>query len=100
MIGKNPLWVAKQHGHSVATMLRVYIAWMDSAPRIGHRGDQGRNGMAPSPTLPAMNTTANPEYSSKTARIAPALIAATSRLFEKSKIAALLWSAKSSAKCG
>jgi len=23
MIGKNPLWAAKQHGHSVATMLRV-----------------------------------------------------------------------------
>jgi len=29
MIGKNPLWAAKQHGHSVATMLRVYTAWMD-----------------------------------------------------------------------
>jgi integrase len=31
MIGKNPLWVAKQHGHSVATMLRVYTAWADGA---------------------------------------------------------------------
>jgi hypothetical protein len=29
MIGKNPLWVAKQHGHSIATMLRVYAAWAD-----------------------------------------------------------------------
>jgi integrase len=27
MIGKNPLWVAKQHGHSISTMLRVYAAW-------------------------------------------------------------------------
>jgi hypothetical protein len=29
MIGKNPLWVAKQHGHSVQTMLDVYAAWTD-----------------------------------------------------------------------
>jgi integrase len=31
MIGKNPLWVSKQHGHSVATMLRVYAAWAEGA---------------------------------------------------------------------
>jgi hypothetical protein len=31
MAGKNPLWVAKQHGHSICTMLRVYAAWTDSA---------------------------------------------------------------------
>ncbi len=31
MIGKNPLWVAKQHGHSVTTMLRVYTAWAEGA---------------------------------------------------------------------
>ncbi len=31
MIGKNPVWVAKQHGHSVATMFRVYTAWVDGA---------------------------------------------------------------------
>ena len=29
MIGKNPLWVAKQHGHSLSTMLRVYAAWAE-----------------------------------------------------------------------
>jgi hypothetical protein len=27
MVGKNALWVAKQHGHSIATMLRAYAAW-------------------------------------------------------------------------
>jgi integrase len=27
MIGRNPLWVAQQHGHSLLTMLRVYAAW-------------------------------------------------------------------------
>ena len=31
MAGKNPLWVAKQHGHSISTMLRVYAAWTDDA---------------------------------------------------------------------
>jgi hypothetical protein len=31
MIGKNPLWVAKQHGHSIATMLRVYAARTEAA---------------------------------------------------------------------
>jgi hypothetical protein len=31
MVGKNPLWVAKQHGHSVQTMLEVYAAWTEGA---------------------------------------------------------------------
>ena len=31
MVGKNPLWVAKQHGHSICTMLRVYAAWAEAA---------------------------------------------------------------------
>jgi integrase len=31
MIGKNLLWVAKQHGHSVTTMLDVYAAWTEGA---------------------------------------------------------------------
>ena len=31
MIGKNVLWVAKQHGHSTVTMLRAYAAWTGEA---------------------------------------------------------------------
>ena len=31
MIGKSPLFNAKQHGHSVSTMWRVYSAWMEGA---------------------------------------------------------------------
>lgn len=31
MIGKNLLWVAKQHGHSVQTMLSTYAAWTEDA---------------------------------------------------------------------
>jgi integrase len=31
MIGRNALWVARQHGHSIATMLRFYAAWAAGA---------------------------------------------------------------------
>lgn len=31
MIGKNLLWVSKQHGHSVQTMLSTYAAWVEGA---------------------------------------------------------------------
>jgi hypothetical protein len=31
MLGKNLLWVAKQHGHSVEVMLRMYVSWLDGA---------------------------------------------------------------------
>jgi len=31
MLGKNLLWVAKQHGHSVQTMLDVYAAWIEGS---------------------------------------------------------------------
>jgi integrase len=31
MVGHNPLWVAKQHGHRIATMLSAYAAWTEGA---------------------------------------------------------------------
>jgi integrase len=31
MAGRNPLWVAKQHGHSITTMLRAYAAWAEGS---------------------------------------------------------------------
>jgi integrase len=31
MVGRTPLWVAKQHGHSITTMLRAYAAWAEGA---------------------------------------------------------------------
>jgi integrase len=31
ILGKNPLYVSKQHGHSVETMWRTYSAWMEGA---------------------------------------------------------------------
>jgi integrase len=34
MTGKNPLWVAKQHGHSIATMLRAYAAWAEGTAEV------------------------------------------------------------------
>jgi hypothetical protein len=30
-MGGSPLWVARQHGHSIATMLRAYAAWTEGA---------------------------------------------------------------------
>lgn len=39
MLGKNLLWVAKQHGHSVQTRLDTYAAWIDGSQAGGHRGD-------------------------------------------------------------
>jgi hypothetical protein len=29
MLGKNSLWVARQHGHSAHLMLGVYATWME-----------------------------------------------------------------------
>lgn len=40
MIGRNPLWVAKQHGHSLLTMLRVYAAWAADSPETDAAGLQ------------------------------------------------------------
>src|SRR5438128_462781 len=34
MMGRNPLWVAKQHGHSISTMLSVYAAWVEGALEV------------------------------------------------------------------
>jgi len=31
MIGRNPIWVSRQHGHSVRTMLEIYAAWAEGA---------------------------------------------------------------------
>jgi integrase len=31
MSGKSPLWVAKQHGHTITTMLKAYAAWTEGA---------------------------------------------------------------------
>jgi integrase len=33
-LGKNLLWVAKQHGHSVEVMLRMYAAWLEGATEV------------------------------------------------------------------
>jgi hypothetical protein len=31
MLGRNPLFVAKQHGHRILTMLTVYAAWTEGS---------------------------------------------------------------------
>ena len=34
MLGKNLLWVAKQHGHSVQMMLSTYAAWLEDSQQL------------------------------------------------------------------
>ena len=71
MVGKNPLWVAKQHGHSVQTMLEVYAAWTEGAKESDieaiKRAMESRPRETPLPTVavqgtaqPAGNTNADP----------------------------------------
>ena len=43
MVGKNPLFVARQHGHSVATMFRTYAALDAGCPRIRNSTDPIRH---------------------------------------------------------
>jgi hypothetical protein len=51
MVGKNPLWVAKQHGHSVQTMFEVYAAWTEGAKEADVEAI--RQAMQSSPRMPA-----------------------------------------------
>jgi hypothetical protein len=39
MIGRNPLLVAKEHGHRLTTMLSVYAAWTERCGGIPHPRD-------------------------------------------------------------
>jgi integrase len=61
MIGRNPLLVAKEHGHRLTTMLTVYAAWADGAVEADIVAIRE-----------AMNRTARPRPSSRSATRAPA----------------------------
>ena len=52
MVGKNPLWVAKQHGHSVQTMLEVYAAWAEGAKESDIEASDARWSRVPEMALP------------------------------------------------
>jgi integrase len=54
MIGKNPLWVATQHGHSVHTMLQKYAAWLRGATEATIEGI--KRALEVSPRPPALST--------------------------------------------
>ena len=69
MIGRSALWVARQHGHSISTMLRFYAAWADgalesevAAIRLAMSSEHPlRQPLAPSGRLPVRSaTTAKP----------------------------------------
>ena len=59
MIGKNPLWVAKQHGHSVQTMLEVYAAWTEGATEEDVEAIKRAMQSSPRTSARSANTTAS-----------------------------------------
>jgi integrase len=64
MIGRSPLWVAKQHGHSIATMLRAYAAWSEGAIEADLDAIEHSLTTAPVLVFPAINTPARSEGTS------------------------------------
>jgi integrase len=50
IVGKSPLWLAKQHGHSVQTMLEVYAASTEGAKEADF--DAIKQAMQSSPRMP------------------------------------------------
>jgi hypothetical protein len=61
MVGRNPLLVAKEHGHRISTMLSVYAAWAEGAVEADIVAIRE-----------AMNRTARRRPSSRSATPAPA----------------------------
>lgn len=70
MIDKNPLWVAKQHGHSVQTMLEVYAAWIEGAKAEDiaaiKRAMEASPTAIEAPTLTALRPLQSPEFATNT----------------------------------
>ena len=57
MIGKNLLWVSKQHGHSVQTMLDVYAAWIEGAKESDIEAIKRSMESRPRTVTPSANST-------------------------------------------
>jgi len=55
MAGADPLWVAKQHGHSVTVMMKSYARFIP-------RADKGRNLEAVNAALKLADSAVNPQY--------------------------------------
>jgi integrase len=56
MLGKNLLWVAKQHGHSVEVMLRMYAAWLEGATESDIQAIKNAMGKRPSARSPFLDS--------------------------------------------
>jgi integrase len=73
IIGRNPLWVAKQHGHSITTMLSVYAAWTEGSTEPDIRAI--KRAMAPNPL--ACERAESPEHTAlRPSATTPRLVAA------------------------
>jgi integrase len=72
MVGHNPLWVAKQHGHRIATMLSVYAAWTEGAREEDIAAiKDAMNGNGPNPCSAPLNNPPRPPKPSPTSRATP-----------------------------
>lgn len=69
MPGKNLLWVAKQHGHSVQTMLDVYAAWIEGSQETDL--DAIRRAMEASPKSPGRTLLLLPGFSPRRPQPSP-----------------------------
>ena len=80
MIGRNPLLVAKEHGHRIATMLSVYAAWTEGAVEadivaireaMNRTGSTSRKplGSIPVPAQPPVWTALTPGHYAITLRV-------------------------------
>jgi len=68
MTGHSALWVAKQHGHSIATMLRAYAAWTEGSMESDL--DVIRAAMVSAPRTGGATRSAHPEANVRSPPIA------------------------------
>lgn len=59
MLGKNLLWVAKQHVHSVQTMLDVYAAWIEGSQDADLEAIRGAMEASPRPPIRTLSLVPN-----------------------------------------
>ena len=72
MIGKNPLWVAKEHGYSVTTMFRVYSAWAEGVEAAAIQALKRAMKRPPARALEAASQPSPPQLVSGVAGLLPA----------------------------
>jgi hypothetical protein len=83
MVGRKPLWVAKQHGHSITTMLRAYAAWAEGAIETDIEAIKHAMGFSPQTIEPAATAVAptgdSPQATTRSVVPQPSSVVETAR---------------------